>query len=595
MTVLDEHLDADTWWKSVHNEEALDTPVREIIDGLEEIAHQAIPYNWLPGRARTFYGTHFVTWADLADESITTLIDRPKGGAGTVKAILIAAREAVTLTRSTPADTDEDLPTTIGRLLDRLSAYDYTVLARRGWALHPQTIPVTARQLGVAPVNVQRNQPRAQRRFTDLLTDPTHAAILNAADELRRRLGPLTCEQAARPALTDVGLDLDDDAGQLLLHLAGPYAPTGPWLQDTTADGLAAATAAVDTALDEHGAPTEQTLTGKLLDLGIPTQTAEAFIASRPGLRRFGDKWVRWGASFVDKTEAALHLSGAPATAAIIAATIGEECHEKAVRDVLYEDRRFTRATKRTWALRRWAIPEYTGLFSEIATRIDAHRHPISTKTIIDDLTAAFPDVAESSIRSYLSAPGFVVESGTVRRRKKSDGWPAVAPLNTVRGTYRNGRNEIRTAITVTAELLRGSGQSLHPALATTLGIHPGAERTFTGDTDITLYWRLSATNGASIGSIRNLATTLDALLGDTIVLIFNTADATVDATLIRADATTPRRLRTLLGKTVRNPITALARALNCDHDEVRGLLKRRGDHDLLSPDEPILLDQPPR
>ena len=185
-------------------------------------------------------------------------------------------------------------------MLDRLSDYDHTVLAARGWALDPQTIPVTATQLGVAPVNIQRNQPRALRRLTDLLTDPTHAAITAAAAELRRRLGPLTCEQVARRALDEVGLDLGDDAGQLLLHLAGPYARKDAWLEDTSVDGLATATRAVDVAIAEHGAPTHELLTRALVDLGISTRTADTFVNSRPGLRRFGDKWVRWGSTTVE-------------------------------------------------------------------------------------------------------------------------------------------------------------------------------------------------------------------------------------------------------------------------------------------------------
>ena len=582
MTVISEHLDSSAWWQDIHD--LTETPIRDLIDGLDEIAEQAVPYGWLPGRARTFYGGQFATWSDLAGETITSLVNRPKGGIGTVRAIVIAAREAVTLARSTPTDDGVDAATAIRRLLDRLTDYDYKVLSARGWALHPQTIPVTAGQLGVRPINVQRNQPRAYGRFRDLLADPAHAAVIGYAEDLRRQLGPLTRKHTAERALKDLGLDLATDAGQMLLHLAGPYSCKDTWLENTTAEGLATAGATLDAAFTQAGAPTTASLTLELDNLGIPQHTAIDFIDSRPGLRRVGDRWVRWGPTIAERTEAALHLSGVPAPAVLIAATIGDNCNERSVREVLYEDSRFIRATKQTWALRQWGIDEYTGVFSEISARIDAAGGAISTKALVDDITAAFPDVAETSIRSYLSAPAFVVEKGMARRRTETDGWPTVPPLNTARGAFHNGPNEIRIAVPVTFDLLRGSGQTLNPAIATALGIHPGQQRSFTGTlTDINLSWRQSAISGASVGSLRGPATTLGAQLDDTIVLAFNLRDNTVDVRRIPADANARQRLRVLLGNSVRKPVAALARALRCPPEDIAALLRRRGDKELLA------------
>lgn len=578
--VVSEHLESAAWWEQIHD--LTETPIRDLVDGLNEIAEHAIPYGWLPGRARTFYGTEFATWSDLTGETIESLVNRPKGGIGTVRAIMIAAHDAVTLARSAPPHEDLDAATAIRKLLDRLTDYDHKLLSARGWALHPQTIPVTARQLGMAQVNVQRNQPRADRRFRELLADPTHATVIDYAEDLRQRLGPLTRTHTAEQALNDLGLDLTTDAGQLLLHLAGPYSPKDTWLQDTATEGLRTASETLDAAFAKTGAPTTAALILELDTLGIPPHTASEFIHSRPGLRRFGDRWVRWGATTADKTEAALHLSGVPASAALIAATIG--CHERNVRDALYSDPRFTRATKQTWALRQWGISEYTGVFAEIAARIDTAGGAISTKALVDDMTTTFPDIAESSIRSYLSAPGFLIDDALVRRRTEADGWPAVAPLYTVRGAFHNGRNEIRIAIAVDYDLLRGSGQALNPATATALGIHPGQRRSFSGTHDIHLFWRLSATNGASVGSLRGLAAALGADMNDTIVLAFKVRDSTVKATRIRAGEDARTRLRALLGTRIRNPVADLARALHCQPEEVAALLGRRGDAELLEP-----------
>lgn len=578
---LSEHLDSTAWWQQIQG--LTETPIADLVDGLDEIAEQAIPYAWLPGRARTFYGQQFAIWSDLAGETVDSLVNRPKGGIGTVRAIVIAARDAVSIARSTLPGEDVDAATAIGRLLDRLADYDHQLLSARGWALDPQTIPVTARQLGVTRINVQRSQPRADGRFRELLADPAHAAVIDYAQQLRERLGPLTRQHTAERALNDLGLDLATDAGQLLLHLAGPYSRRDTWLQDTAAEGLRTASDTLDAAFTHSGAPTTTALTVELEQLGIPAQTAADVIRSHPGLRRFGDKWVRWGPTVIERTEAALHLSGVPASAALIAATIGDNVHEKSVREALYNDPRFIRTTKQTWALRQWGITEYVGVFAEIATRIDTAGGAIDIKAIVDDMTATFPDVAERSVHSYLGVPAFVIDNGIVRRRTESDRWPPVGPLRTVRGAFHNGDNEIRLAIAVDRDLLRGSGQTLRPAAAAALGIHPGQQRAFSGTHDLTVFWRLSSTNGANLGSLRGLATALGSEMDDTIVLAFNVRDSTVKATRIPARQDPRQRLRVLLGTPVRDPVTAdLARALRCEPDQVAELLVRRGDAELL-------------
>jgi hypothetical protein len=523
MTVIDEHLDANTWWDTV--KDALDTPIGTLVDDFATIADHAIPYGWLPGRARSFYGSDFTTWGDLAEQTITTLVDRPKGGIGTVKAIIIGARAAVTLHRAAPADTNQEAPTATGHLIDRLVDYDYQLLRARGWALRPTTIPMTAQQLGVTQINVQRALRRAYRRFTDLLADPAHAAVTTHARTLRRQLGTLTRETAAAALLAEHGLSIDDAAGQMLLHVAGPYTPNNGWLQNTATGGLNAAHAVVNDALDRHGAPTIDIVVHKLRGIGITSHTAAEFITTRSDLKQFGDKLVRWEGFFTDRVESTLYLLGAPATVALIAAlteTLGDPISERAVRNAVWDDPRFMRTTKRTWALRTWGLPEYTGVYSEIAARIDAAGGCVSVHDVIDEMMSTFPDVAESSIRSYLGVPGFILQHGMVRHRTPTDPWPRWAPWNTHRGTYCKGRNHFRIAIPATRDLLRGSGQALKPSIAVALDVHPGEQRTFTGPHDITIQWSPASTSGANFGSLRTIATNLDTHLGDTIVMAFN-------------------------------------------------------------------------
>ncbi|WP_240630962.1 hypothetical protein [Mycolicibacterium sp. GF69] len=557
----------------------------ELLDDFDLIAHLLVPYDWLPGRAETFYGDRFQVWSDLAEETIESLVNRPKGGIGTVRAILTAGWEAVARERTAPAaGAVTDVSTAVSLLIARLPDYDYQLLAARGWALHPTTVPETAEQLGVRPINVSRNLPRAYARFKSLLSEPAHAVITEGAGQVGLRLGSVTRRADAEAALQEFGVDLADDAGQILLHLAGPYAERNDgWLAVATTDVVGPAIAVIDDALTRWGAPSATTLTTKLGSLGISAETALEFVESRPGLRRFGERWVRWGSTAGELAEAALHVCGEPMSPAAIAAFTGALHAEGSIRQVLHDNSRFSRATRTTWGLRRWGLDEYGGLFTEIAARIDAAGGSIATSDVIADILATVPDVSESSIRSYMGAPAFVVDKGTVRRRASADGWPAVPALNSVRGVFHPRPDEFRIAFPVTADLLRGSGQRLHAAPATALGVHPGSERTFTGTPcDVTVYWRLFSVTGAGMGSLRAIGTALDAKLGDTLVVAFNVHDSTVAVQRIAETALLQDRLAALVGPLTPTPRAALAHAVGCDLDELDGLLQRRGETDVL-------------
>jgi hypothetical protein len=248
----------------------------------------------------------------------------------------------------------------------------------------------------------------------------------------------------------------------------------------------------------------------------------------------------------------------------------------------LYADDRFVRTSRLCWGLRDWRVDEYTGVFHEIAARIDAGGGNANIDKLVRSILSRFPDVAENSIRANLSALAFVCEGGVVRRRAASDGWPPVPALSATRGAFRNGDNEVRLALPVTTDMLRGSGLQLRPAVAAALGLSPGQQRLFSSPYgEVGLTWRLSSTNGPSIGSLRVLATARGATRRDTLVVVFRLDKSSLDAQRVAPELTGIERLRRLLGRRVRTPAAALAASLDCRRDEVATVLRRRGDHDI--------------
>lgn len=573
----------DAWWRSVADQ--ADTPLEKLIDGFSDIAVQPIQYGWLPVRAHTAVGAEATHWADLATETMNTLAARPWSGAGTVRALLSHAADTVERHRTEPAATAAlPLPALLARLIDRFDDYDRGLLATRIWPVHPHSTAQTAAALGVAPVNVHRNQPRVITRFRDLLTEPWHRPIRDAATSLRDRLGTLTREPATAAALADIGLDLSTPAGQILAHIAGPYRDADRWLE---VDGTLATVAdLLDRALNCRRAPTLDQLAARFATAGVTAAVTEEYADTQPGLRRFGDQWVRWraGAGTGDRAEAALHLAGKPCALDQIAAIVDIPDSARArsyLRDVLNADARFTRTTRASWGLARWGLREYTNIVDEIGACIDAAGGTVSTAHVVAQVTAVAPDVSERSVRKLMGTPGYIIDKGMIRRHTAADPWPKPPPVAAGRGVYRNGR-QIRVALLVDADLLRGSGVPIPAAAAGGLKIAPGQGATFTGgDATVTVAWRLSSNRGPTLGSVRVAAETLGAADGDTLVLGFDKTALTVQVINIPADATPADRLAGLLGKRARDPRAAMAKALRCPVDEVEQTLRRRGDEDV--------------
>jgi hypothetical protein len=162
------HHQDDLVWCSA--EEAQHTPLRELVAGFGEIAALPIPYARLPRRLGT-YAQEFPRWSDVAAQTPQALLSRPKVGDAAVRALVQAAQEAVKTHRTSAAAGGVGAEAAVARLVGQLDDFDRTILSARVWTPHPQSQRVVAERLGVHPVSVQRNQPRAQARFAELLAD----------------------------------------------------------------------------------------------------------------------------------------------------------------------------------------------------------------------------------------------------------------------------------------------------------------------------------------------------------------------------------------------------------------------------------------
>jgi hypothetical protein len=563
-------------------ENAADTPLGELVEGLDDVAALAIPYARLPRRARTACGQDFAAWGDIAGQSVASLLSQPKIGKGAVRAMLEAAEDAVAGYRAAVVADRVGADAAVRRLLDQVDDRDRALLARL-WAGQGESQRALAARLGVNIASIYRNQPRAQARLAELVAEPTHQEVRECASSLARGLGPYTTAAAVDTELNRLGVDVASESALVLLYLAGPYVRRGQWFENATTSGQRQAAAAVDAVFGRCPAPRHESIVQALTALGMSADVADAYLRNHVALRSFGDVWVRWGDTPADRAEAVLHARGTSTTPENLIAAIGpDSLGYRAFRDTLYADDRFVRTSRLSWGLRAWGVDEYTGVFHEIAARIDAGGGKANIDKLVRSILSRFPDVAENSIRANLSALAFVCEGGVVRRRADTDGWPPVPALNAARGAFRNGDNEVRLAVPVTTDVLRGSGLQLRPAVAAALGLSPGQQRLFNSPYgQVVVTWRLSSTNGPNIGSLRVLATARGATRRDTLVVVFRLDKSSLDAQRVGAELAGIERLRRLLGRPVRTPAAALAASLDCRRDEVATVLRRRGDHDI--------------
>jgi hypothetical protein len=586
------------------------------------------------------YSPRYRLWSDIADEPVTQVLTAPGAAYRTLRALLALAQETVAANKAAPNRRQLGAQAAATQLLDRLDAADRTLLTDLIFSSGPRDYQQVISKLGVNKGWIDRHLPWARAQLTELLAEPIHRDVTVYSEQLRQDLGPLLPAQHLTACLARRRLNHDDPAALMLLFLAGPYTPRGEWWESRSAGGADAMVGIVDqafansptvsasgltTALVAAGmnpavvpafldtffplrtagrtvtlwsrqsvaaqiayrafanSPTQtiEDLTVALTTAGLPAALVAPFLDEFFSLKAFGDICVRWDSTTGTQVEGVLHAHGRPMTADEIYA------HLDAPRPTmntmltrLSDDRRFMRASKKSWVLRAWDHLEYFGIVEAIDYFLDAAGGELTTADVVARVTTAFPDVSEPSVRKFLCTLAYVNNNGLVRRRTTRDPWPTPDPLNRVRGAFRNGPNQIRLGVIVDAEMLRGSGAPVAPAVAAAIGVEPGEQATFTSPYGpVLITWHLTSTHGPRRGSVRRVAQAVDATVGDTLVLAFDLAHSSLIPTRIPKDAAPADALADLTGLDTLT-LAGLAASLDCAPEQVTEILAGRGDTD---------------
>ena len=261
---------------------------------------------------------------------------------------------------------------------------------------------------------------------------------------------------------------------------------------------------------------------------------------------------------------------------------------ESGLRNALLSSAQVSRCSSFEWALNEWGLATYSGVTDSIQREIEAAGGVCDVESMVARIVAA-DRVAESTVRAYLKAPRFSLESsGTaVRLRRPDEPFPVMQKLLDVSGVFAHGALRISWLIELNDESFRGSGRLLPMALAKRLGLEPCGERVFITNTGrvVRVTWPDSAWQGAYLGSTRELLADLQCDRDELLRIDFDIEGGTANAERVpngkpaQGEVVHWLALRTgCHGLTAANARESVARALGVSQDDVFTVLCRRGE-----------------
>lgn len=453
---------------------------------------------------------------------------------GTVQEALNRVLSAPTASIGAGKLSQYDLRVILPELLDRLTDRQLLVLRHRLLTLAPLTQVAVAKRVGLSRQRISQLQASAIRRLDSVLGCDDAVPVRWRADLLRMKLRDAIPVDA--PLATRQFGYLEDICGatigaaaiptrEFFLYIAGPYDLVDQWL--IRRDSVSALDAIEDSlreiarqdgvvSFDEAKRVQEPLIHPEYHTRWMVERTNFVLQSDLRLALGSGGRYLDNSGNMVAKACRALRRLGRPASLVELQQEMGASYSPVAARGRLAACHEIKRVGKDRWALWEWPHDEYTGISDEIAQEIEV----CGGVATLDHLAAVIParyGVAESSVRSLVQAPRFVVgTNGTVRLRDATDSINArPRSLRETPRCYRvRGTWVIR--IEVDQDLVRGSGRACPVALAQSHGIAPGDRRLFTcHDNHVLLSWNDRAPSGPTFGSLRNVAAGLACEEGD--------------------------------------------------------------------------------
>ncbi|MCC6630145.1 MAG: hypothetical protein IT340_22420 [Chloroflexi bacterium] len=485
------------------------------------------------------------------------------------------------------------------RVLQSVRTRELPVLLARPLALlDPPTLNELGDREGITRERIRQLEAKGLQKLRKALGKPQNQAISSVAQQFAARFGAAASVVDLLDSYPDaLGNDVsilsqETIRARVLLWVAGPYEVKGEWLVRAPYKELVRQTVAILDQVTAAGPVLREEALSALGRLDVAPPYRERWLDHMPGFRTIDGRFVAWRGTLVDKVETVLRLSGEPLTKEQLAEAIGYSS-PRAIGDRVLADARFVRPSLKHIALREWGLEEYSSVEEEMAEEIRRQGGEAEIDHVVNVLTRKF-GVSEHSVRMYAGGPNFIqAKRGVIRLRREDDPLPVAPPVDQARRCYRLMEGWA-TRVTLTADVLRGSGTPVHPGFVGHVGVACLESKTvpsvFGG---ISIGW---SSLQAWVGSLRQPIEGLSAQVGDYLFIEY-TPRGDFQYTLVRAgelDSAAPAErlaleVGTRLDRWNGDVLAALAHALGLgiggdqSPSALRLRLRSRGEEDLVS------------
>ena len=441
------------------------------------------------------------------------------------------------------------------------------------------TLQQLADEVGITRERVRQLEKRVLSKFMSF----TRTA---AASPIKWRIETIKQMVGTAASLGQVVQVLRPNNGQtdyrsVLLRLAGPYDITGDWVVLRSAVDNDP-TGKVCEMADEIGFLDQDLVERELTKWGLHPAYHREWLTRTGKIREFNGRLARWEGSIGDKLIIGLADLGHPATLDTLLDHVQEDRTKGSAFNAVSGDHRVVRVNRTEWALAAWGLPEYSSIAMSIRNLVSESGGPVHIGEVITRIQNTF-GAAEGSIRAYCYAPMFVVESGWVSLRHDLDTfkYPYASP-RTARGVFALGSSRVSLLIEINEDLLRGSGRSIPLVVGAILQVPINQELTFSSESGVTITVTYPETSflGPAMGSVRSLAESVGARLGQYLTVTLDRCDMSVTgkATSLGTHPPSWQLVARLTGIEASSGMKGLAGALDCSVEEVRASLRSRGD-----------------
>lgn len=505
------------------------TPQRSGIPGVQDDAAYELwsdlskiaRWNLLRGRG------HESLWATLPDTEATPpeVIDA------------FDRMRELTANRLFPGSEGESVPLMLAERVRAFDEVDQAILRDRFAADDPATLDMLGRQAGVTRERIRQRESKAISQLDVLVS--SSESLRWVMEAIRQRVGDLLSFAELIDYLPVVGElvpILEQPVWRVLDRLDPAYEIEGDWCAAPTVAQRREETVA---ELEDLASPNGVVRLDATSDLNVLTGLHEVpfwfsdWLLSC-GLKIHRDHVLTRTGSLNDRAAAALEISGEPTTLVELPAFVAEGRSERSLANALAGDPRFVRVDRQRWALADWGVGEYTGIADAIRRQLDQAGGAMPMGQLVAALTARY-DVAENSVRAYASGNPFSVANGIVSMAASSKTRRVSKTWQQTRRVYKR-ENTWLYRVTINREHMRGSGSPCPVALAVELDVPPGGERQFGGPMGtFGVHW---PSLQPTLGSIGGLLRSVDAAVGDDVLLCFD--EATVQAEIVAQSSIHP-------------------------------------------------------